>query len=125
MARHTRIVGQTVGQTTVGQTTVGKTGRRAASALGALVFGAGLWLAPAANAEELVQLALLDLDKLEALSDSELDKARGQGGEAPGVDASISDQFAVILWDETKRQGTASTGSSGGGITVSVTTVEN
>ncbi len=115
MARHTRIVGRTFGQT----------GRRAASALGVLVFGAGLWLAPAANADELVQLALLDLDKLEALSDSELDEARGQGGEAPGVDASIGDQLAVILWDETKRQGTANSGSDGSGITVSVTAVEN
>ncbi len=119
MARHTRIVGQTFGQT------FGKTGRRAASALGALVFGAGLWLAPAANADELVQMALLDLDQLEALSDSELDAARGTGSDAPGVDASISDQFAVILWDETKRHGTTNTGSSGSGITVSVTAVEN
>ncbi len=115
MARHTRIVGQTVG----------KTGRRVASALGVLVFGAGLWLAPAANAEELVQLALLDLSKLKALSDSELGKARGTGGEAPGVDASVGDQLAVILWDETKRQGTTNTGSTSGGITVTVTTVEN
>ena len=123
MARRTRIVGRTVGQA-VGRT-IGKTGRRAASALGVLVFGAGLWLAPAANAEELVQFALLDLDKLEALSDSELDKARGTGGEAPSVDASIGDQIAVILWDETKRHGTTNTGSSGGGITVSVTVVEN
>ena len=123
MARRTRLFGQTHGQT-LGQT-LGKTGRRAASALGALVFGAGLWLTPAANAEELVQLALLDLDKLKALSDSELDNARGLGGEAPGIDATISDQFAVILWDETKRQGTTNTGSNGGGITVSVTAVEN
>ncbi len=115
MARHTRKVGQTLGQT----------GRSAASALGALVFGAGLWLAPAANADELVQLALLDLDKLEALSDTELDQTRGLGGEAAGVDASISGQFAVILWDETKRQGTTNTGTSGSGITVSVTVVEN
>lgn len=115
MARHTKIFGHTVG----------KTGKRAASVLGVLVFGAGLWMAPAANAEELVQLALLDLDKLEALSDSELDKARGLGGEEPGVDATVSGQFAVILWDETKRHGTTNTGSSVGGITVSVTVVEN
>lgn len=119
MARHTRIVGHSAGRT------VGKTGRRAASALGVLVFGAGLWLAPAANADELVQMALLDLDQLEALSDSELDKTRGLGGEAPGVEASVSDQFAVILWDETKRQGTTNTGGNGSGITVSVTVVEN
>ncbi len=96
-------------------------GRRSpALALGALLFGAGLWLAPAANAEELVQLALLDLDKLETLSDSELDETRGTGGEGPEVDASVSDQFAVILWDETKRQGTANTRSAAGSVTVSV-----
>ncbi len=111
MARHTRITH--------------KTGKRAVLALGVLVFGAGLWLAPAANADELVQMALLDLDQLEPLSDSELDKARGTGGEAPDVDATMSDQFAVILWDETKRQGTTNTGSTGGGITVSVTIGEN
>jgi len=119
MARRTRIIGQTVGQT------VSKTGRRAAWAVGAVVFGAALWLAPAANADELVQMALLDLDQLEALSDSELDASRGTGGDAPDVDASISSQFAVILWDETKRQGTTNTGSSGSGITVTVTAVEN
>ncbi len=119
MARHTRIVGQTVGQT------VGKTGRRAASALGVVVFGAGLWLAPAANADELVQMALLDLDQIKALSDTELDKARGTGSEAPGVDASVGDQLAVILWDETKRQGTTNTGSTGSNITVTVTVVED
>ena len=119
MARRTRIIGQTVGRI------VGKTGRRDAWALGVVVFGAGLWLAPAANADELVQMALLDLDQLQALSDSELDAARGTGSDAPDVDATISDQFAVILWDETKRQGTTNTGSSGSGITVTVTAVEN
>lgn len=118
MARHTRIFGP-------GARKFGPTGRRTALALGALVFGAGLWLAPAANADELVQVALLDLSKLKALSDTELDEARGLGGEGPGVNASVSDQFAVILWDETKRSGTTNTGTSSGGITVSVTVVEN
>ncbi len=112
MARHIKIAG---GSGRRGQTL----------ALGALLFGAGLWLAPAANADELVQLALLNLDKLKALSDSELDETRGTGGEGPEVDASVSDQLAVILWDETKRQGTSNTSSAGGGITVSVRVVED
>lgn len=134
MARHIRIFGP--GARKFGPTArkFGPTGRRTASVAsalgtlvfgGALVFGAGLWLAPAANADELVQVALLDLSKLKALSDTELDEARGLGGEGPGVDASVSDQFAVILWDETKRSGTTNTGTSSGGITVSVTVVEN
>ena len=112
MARHIKVTGETAR-------------RGPALALGALLFGTGLWLAPAANADELVQLALLDLDKLEALSDSELDEARGTGGDGPDVDASIGDKFAVILWDETKRQSTTNTRSAGQGITVSVRVVEN
>lgn len=112
MARHTKIAGG-----------AGRCG--AVLTFGALVFGAGLWLAPAANAEELVQLALLDLNKLEALSDHELDGARGTGADAPEVDAAIGDQFAVILWDETKRQGSTSAGSTGGNVTVTVNVADN
>lgn len=108
MAKHTRKIGGSA--------------NAAALALGTLVLGAGLLLAPASNAEELVQVALLDLDQLEAMSDSELGEARGTGGEAPEVNASVSDQVAVILWDETKRQGTTNTG---GNINVTVTVVEN
>lgn len=101
-----------------------KSGKRAAiMAAGLLALGAALWLTtPRANAEELIQLAQLDLEKFEPLSVEELAQARGTGGEDPTLDAAISDQFAVILWDETKRQKT-STGS-GGNVTVTVTVVE-
>ncbi len=91
-------------------------------AAGLLVFGAALWLTtPRANAEELIRLAQLDLDEFEAISETELAEARGTGGEAT-FDTSITDQFAVILWDETKRQVT--TTNTGGNITVTVTVVE-
>ncbi len=101
-----------------------KSGKLAAvMAAGLLAFGAALWLTmPRASAEELVQLALLDLEKFEPLSVEELAQARGTGGDDPTLDATISDQFAVILWDETKRQKTPS--GSGGNVTVTVTVVE-
>lgn len=100
-----------------------KSGKWAAVVAASLtLFAAALWLnTPRANAEELIKLAQLDLDKFEAISETELAKARGTGGEAT-LDTSITEQFAVILWDETKRQ--KSSTNTGGNVTVTVTVVE-